>query len=37
MTKNEEEWKSLTDLLQSQLDSKTEEAANLETEISSIK
>jgi len=35
--KNEEEWKSLSDLLQSQLDAKCEEFANIETEMASIK
>ena len=35
--KNEEEWKSLSDLLQSQLDEKSLVIENLETEMSSLK
>merc|ERR1719305_347297 len=33
VTKEEEEWKKLSDLLQSQLDQKSEEAANTEEEL----
>merc|ERR1711915_449887 len=36
-SKNEEEWKSLTDLLQSQLDEKSESVGHMETEIASLK
>ena len=36
-SKNEDEWRSLTDLLQSQLDHKSEQQADLETELASIK
>merc|ERR1711936_658589 len=35
--KNEEEWKSLSDLLQSQLDDKTEAIGNMETEMASLR
>ena len=35
--KNEEEWKSLSDLLQSQLDEKSVAIENMETEMSSLK
>jgi len=35
--KNEQEWKSLTDLLQSQLDEKNEAFANMETDMSSLR
>ena len=34
---NEDEWKSLSDLLQSQLEEKSEESANIENELTSLK
>eukprot|EP00092_Neocalanus_flemingeri_P025250 GFUD01027382.1.p1 GENE.GFUD01027382.1~~GFUD01027382.1.p1 ORF type:complete len:1768 (+),score=522.48 GFUD01027382.1:102-5405(+) len=37
ITKNEDEWKSLTDLLQSQLNEKSETLVNMETEMSSLR
>eukprot|EP00092_Neocalanus_flemingeri_P012479 GFUD01013452.1.p1 GENE.GFUD01013452.1~~GFUD01013452.1.p1 ORF type:complete len:1885 (+),score=551.68 GFUD01013452.1:790-5655(+) len=37
ITKNEDEWKSLTDLLQSQLNEKSETLINMETEMSSLR
>eukprot|EP00091_Calanus_sinicus_P007910 TRINITY_DN1926_c0_g2_i6.p1 TRINITY_DN1926_c0_g2~~TRINITY_DN1926_c0_g2_i6.p1 ORF type:complete len:526 (-),score=163.64 TRINITY_DN1926_c0_g2_i6:235-1812(-) len=37
ISKNEEEWKSLTDLLQSQLDEKSEAVGQMETEMASLR